>query len=277
MKLKRVLTLAVLALQPAFVFGIGSVYVTGHDADWHAQEGGSGALGAQHINQAAMNYVWANGANSYYSAHGIHKFLYVGDDGYQGLDSQPGSPGVTLSGYSLGTDFDVATSANIATLLPGLGTVYSGLWVASSSSELSQGLLDTLIANKLFIAHFVNTGGGIYAGAEGQYGISANPYGYIPGINSAVAFGQGEGTITVTAFGSGLGLTNSDVNANFSHNIFLKPDGLNIVDTDGAGDIISLAGRGTFGDTTITGTPAPGAAVTMMVGVIGGYLRRRQK
>lgn len=272
MKLNKLSLLALAIGLPGYVLASGSVFVTGHDSDWHAQ----GSVGAQHINQAAMSFVWSTGANSYYSAHGIHKFLFVGDDGYQGGDSRTGSPGVLDSGFT-SSQFDIANFANISTLLPKLGTEYSAMWVASSSGELSQQLLDYLVANKSLIANFVNSGGGIYAGAEGQYGISSNSYAYIPGIDSSSALGQGEGGITVTPYGASLGLVNSDVNSNFSHNVFLKPDGLNVVDTDGVGNIISLAGRGTFGGGTINPTPSPGAAISMLIGTVGAAIRRRKK
>jgi hypothetical protein len=47
----------------------------------------------------------------------------------------------------------------------------------------------------------------------------------------------------VTAFGASLGLTNSDINGNFEHNIFTAAGGMNIVDIDPAGNILSLATR----------------------------------
>ena len=61
---------------------------------------------------------------------------------------------------------------------------------------------------------------------------------------SSTSFNQTETGITVTPFGLTLGLTNSDVNGNFSHNIFSNTGGLNVVDRDSQGNILTLAGRG---------------------------------
>jgi len=73
-------------------------------------------------------------------------------------------------------------------------------------------------------------------------------YGFLPFIVSSTAFNQAEGGITVTAFGASLGLVDSDVNSNFSHNIFVGTFGLQIVDDDQVNNILSLAGRGMVTD-----------------------------
>ena len=52
---------------------------------------------------------------------------------------------------------------------------------------------------------------------------------------------------TVTAFGAGLGLTDGDVNCNYSHQSFGNDGGMNVVDNNGDGEIMSLAYRGFFG------------------------------
>jgi len=55
-------------------------------------------------------------------------------------------------------------------------------------------------------------------------------------------FEESEIGFSVTAFGASLGLTGSDVSGNVSHNIFTSTGGLQAVDTDPGGNIISLAG-----------------------------------
>ena len=83
--------------------------------------------------------------------------------------------------------------------------------------------------------------------AESNSGAGLTPggghFGFLPFIVSSTGKNQAETGTTVTAFGASLGLTNADVSANFSHNIFNSAFGLNVVDTDSAGQILALAGR----------------------------------
>jgi hypothetical protein len=69
----------------------------------------------------------------------------------------------------------------------------------------------------------------------------------------------------------------SDINGNFSHNIFTTaPAGLNIVDLDAAGEILSLAGRPEH-----IAIPVPSTVVLLGTGLLNflgiGYLRRRRE
>ena len=71
------------ACAAALVLGIsasqalaGSIFLTGHDPDYHAVGSGHGATGAQHINQVAISYV-TDAAFNPFTAGGVSKFLFV--------------------------------------------------------------------------------------------------------------------------------------------------------------------------------------------------------
>src|SRR5947209_7910187 len=103
---------------------VGSIFLTGHDPDFHAVEGGN-ALGAQHINQAAINFIMDPTFNTFV-AGGNHNFLYVECDTCPVPSGHvDGVPGMTVSagGYPPGTTFETHGAADgLATELGKLGT-----------------------------------------------------------------------------------------------------------------------------------------------------------
>jgi hypothetical protein len=119
---------------------------------------------------------------------------------------------------------------------------------------------------------FVNTGGGIYAMAEGNNGAQLTPNGgwfnFIPQFTAAAALNQTEVGYTVSAFGASLGLTNADVNGNASHNIFTAwSSGLQPVNFDAQGRVMTLAGRLII--------PSPGGLALFAGGFVLAARRRR--
>jgi RHS repeat-associated protein len=225
----------------------GSIFLTGHDPDFHATQG-PGTTGAQDITKTAIHFVM-NPAYNPFVARGVSKFLFV-----EAKISPPGGHvdgvnGIIASGYTAGTDFDLRDASTLNAALDQLGTTYSAIVIGSDfGGILTQAELNILDARSADIIKFLNAGGGLYAMAESDNGAHLTPNGgrfqFLPFVVSSTPADQGEGGDTVTAFGTTLGLTNTDVSSNFSHNIFDGSFGLNVVDHDSQGRILSLAGRG---------------------------------
>jgi len=251
--------------------GQGSVFVTGHDPDFHAHLGGN-AFGARRINQVGVGFIMDPGFNPYV-AGGATKFLYV-----QSRIAPPGGHidgklGIVDSGFVEGVSFDHHDASTLNAALNQLGTVYGGIVVASDfGGILTQAELDILNGRSLDIFNFVNSGGGIYAMSEGNNGAGLTPNGgwfnFVPQFNAAANLNQSENGFTVSALGASLGLTNADVNGNASHNIFTSwNNALAPVDFDAQGNVMTLAGR--------LRIPAPGSALVLALGGVLAARRRR--
>ena len=206
---------------------VGSIFITGHDPDFHALLGGN-FLGAQHINQAAITFVMDPAFNTFV-AGGIKEFLFVECD----TCAVPGGhtdgvAGMTLSagGYPAGTTFETHGAADgLDAELAKLGTKYSALVVGSDfGGMLTQDELDILNAHQTDIISFLNAGGGLYGISEGS-GCCAltshDRWGFLPFVTTEDPKDQGESGFTVTPFGVGLGLADSDINGNASHSVLL--------------------------------------------------------
>ena len=276
-----VLSVAVLALilagTPASAATIGSIFLTGHDPDFHATSGNT--VGAQHINQSAINFIMDPGFNPF-AAGGNHKFLFVESNEAPPGGHLDGSDGLTASGYTAGVDFDEVDASGLNAALNGLGTTYSAIVIGSDfGGLLTQAELSILNARSADIIKFLNSGGGLYAMAETNppEGLATGPFfGFLPFIVTSDAKNQFENANVLTAFGASLGLTTSDINGNFSHSIFTSTGGLKVVDTDSAGDILSLAGRGTVSG----GGLAPEPSSFLMMGtamIAAAFLLRRRR
>lgn len=237
--------ISILALAVAPNLFAGAIFLTGHDPDFHASLG-TNATGAININKAAIKFILDPVFNPFV-AGGIKKFLFV-----ESKISPPGGHtngvnGIVASGYTLGTDFEHHDASTLGTELNLLGTKYGGIVVASDfGGVLTAAELNILNSRSADIIAFLNAGGGLYAMAnsnsQAQLTTGATAYGYLPFVVTAPALSQGEGGFTVTPFGASLGLVNSDVNGNFSHNIFSDTFGLNIVDVDADGKDHFLGG-----------------------------------
>jgi len=256
----------------------GSIFLTGHDPDFHHATG---------ITTSAINFV-TNPAFNPFAANGVDKFLFVQSKGFVPPGHVNGVGGIIASGYTLGVDFDYEDFTTLNAALDALGTTYDAIVVASDfGGILRQAELDILNKRSSDIINFLNAGGGLFAMAESNTtGLTPNggQFGFLPFVVSSTQFNQFETGVTVTPFGASLGLSNADVNGNFSHNIFLGSFGLNVVDRDSAGNILSLAGRGIVGDGGV-GTcpgdvsvcPEPGTLFLFGSGIIGLSVWRQRK
>jgi hypothetical protein len=263
----------------ALAFG-GSIFLTGHDADFHAVVGGN-AVGAQHTNQRAISYIMDPAFNPFVVG-GATKFLFVESS----ISPIPGGHvdginGISASGYVNGTAFDKADASTLSSKLNDLGTVYGGLVIASDfGGILTQAELDILIARSPDIIDFLNAGGGLYAMAEGNNGAGLTPnggwYGFLPFVVTSANLNQGESGYTVTPFGASLGPVNSDVNGNFSHNVFVTTGGMNIVDMDAQGNILSLAVRAQVNEGGVVPEPSTYASLAGGLALLALAARRRQ-
>lgn len=262
----------VLSAAASTALGVGgSVFLTGHDPDFHASLGGNTA-GARHINQTAISFVQDPAFNPYY-AGGAHKFLFVESTIPVPGGHTIGKNGIIASGYVEGVNFDHATAANLNASLNQLGTLYSAIVVASDfGGILTQAELDILNARSSDIFSFVNSGGGLYAMAESNNGTHLTPgggqYGFVPIVTTSVPHDESEIGNAVTPFGASLGLANADVNGNASHCVFSNIGTMQIVDFDAAGRILSVAGR--------VAIPAPGSLAAALA-TIGVAVRRRRR
>ena len=152
----------------------GSIFLTGHDPDFHALVGGNHA-GAADITKAAIHFVMDPAYNPFV-AQGISKFLFVESTGTPPVGHVHGVNGLIASGFKLGIDFDLSDASTLNAALVQLGTTYGALVIASDfGGILTQAELDILNARSADIIAFLNAGGGLYAMAESDNGAHLTP------------------------------------------------------------------------------------------------------
>jgi RHS repeat-associated protein len=221
----------------------GGYFITGHDPDYHAHLGAN-APGAQHIIQRAIAYVTYDKANP--------RILLVMDIRNPGGDQSDPRLGMNSAGF---TAFDVADYGSGTAGVLNLNTVtftnYDVVVVASDyGGWLRQEELDVLNARSVDLMSFVNGGGGVVAFNEsgnrggGYPGTSHNRYGFLPFVVSEIGLHQDETGVTLMPLGVLMGLTNEDVRGNASHSVFRANGGMDVVDVDRNGNILSLVSRG---------------------------------
>jgi RHS repeat-associated protein len=218
--------------------GGGKVYLTGHDPDFHASDCEHNCEGARRMLQRAVGFVTNNKPDP--------RLLLVTDleDPDPGQNHDP-RPGLTAAGLT----YDVADRGSGQQGTLDLHSVefgtYDAVIVASDfGGWLRQAELDILLARKPDLKAYLAEGGGLVALAEAagdQHGdLAHDAFGFLDCVGSEEHHID-EQNIKITAQGLAIGLQPADINGNFAHNRFPSACGMDVLDTDGDGNIMSLA------------------------------------
>ncbi|MEZ5352660.1 MAG: PEP-CTERM sorting domain-containing protein [Bryobacteraceae bacterium] len=262
------------ALAPPGAFA-GSIFVTGHDPVWHSSFG-SNTAGATNLARTAIEFA-RNGSTL--------PFLFIESTSVAAPVGNANEAPFLISqlGYAA-ADFsvaDIAVLSGIPDFRAALSN-YSAIVVASDhGGMLTSSELGFLNGNAAAIIDYINAGGGLAAFAESNEKglLGAIPsFQFLPFLVSSVNFQSPEVANTVTAFGASLGLANSDVNGNFSHNFFSSTGGMTPVDFFNGDPTrpLSLASRAFVGTSGVD-SPEPSTLGLLGLGLAGlGFLRRRR-
>jgi hypothetical protein len=247
----------------------GSVFVTGHDSDFHAFAGGN-AIGAQNIINRALDFTRNGNTAPILLLETSTANNGLGDhvDSEQGLIASGYIAGTTPGNHYVKLNASQFATANLAQ--------FSSLFIPSDhGGSLTGDDLNALNSRGADIIGYLNAGGGLFAMAEDGFHTPATTapegalFGFLPFLATSAPLGEFEGGNTLTPFGSSLGLTTSDINGNFSHNIFTSTGGMTPVDYDARGEILSLGWRGSI---SIGGVPDAGSSLLLLGASLAGLL-----
>src|SRR5262249_26174215 len=143
-------------------------------------------------------------------------------------DHTDSEQGLIASGYTSGSSpGDHYVKLNSTQFATTNLSQFSALFIPSDhGGTLTGDDLKALNARSTDIINYLNSGGGLFAGPEdgnrqpAAVGPQPQNFGFLPFLITGVPLSEAETGNTLTAFGLSLGLTNSDINANFSHNVF---------------------------------------------------------
>src|SRR5207253_9612005 len=132
----------------------GTIFLTGHDPDFHSQSDPSeNPTGAQHIIQRAVDFILDPAFNPF--ADSSHKLLFVESSGPPPGGHRVGAVGMVDSGFVPGVDCVTSNASTLNADLNLLGSVYSGIVVASDfGGILTQAELNILDARSGDIIDF---------------------------------------------------------------------------------------------------------------------------
>lgn len=235
----------------------GSIFITGHDPDYHALSPSCSGEGAQHLLEVAITY----------GRNGSDKPLLVV---YTNNPTDPGGHRDSIAGLEKVTTNYVRMNASKFSKAKLTPDRYSAIFVPSDfGGQLTQEELNALNDRKEDIRNYLNQGGGLIALAESDGGGGLTPegghYGFLPVPITSIPEGHKNGDV-LTLFGAEeLGLFPEDVTCNFSHNYFETAEGMDVVDyldvdenlsfNDEVDQIMSLAYRGYYGPEGIVTIP----------------------
>ncbi len=250
----------------------GSIFVSGHDSDFHASAGNT--VGAQNIINRALDYTRGGNTAPILLIETSTANLGLGDH----LDSEVG---LINSGYTAGnTPGKHYVKVSASGFLTANLSLYSSIFIPSDhGGTLTGDDLQAINSRSGDIFSYLNAGGGLAAFAEDGFRVPAavgpqpSNFGFLPFLVTSAPHGEYENGNSLTAFGASLGLVNSDINGNYSHNVFLTTGGMNVVDVDATGEILSLAWRGSLGP---SGVPDSGSTLALLGGASALLLAMRR-
>lgn len=269
----KFLLAASLTFLPVLCFGdpVGSVFVSGHDPDFHSTQGPN-TLGAEHLIQDALTFARNGNTAPFLFLESNTDNNALGDhvDSEAGLIASGFSAGITPGSHYVKVNATQFATANLS--------LYSAIFIPSDhGGSLTGDDLEALDGRAADILSYLNGGGGLVAWAEDGFHTPTTDkstpavFGFLPFLVTSTALTEAENANTLSPFGTSLGLLSTDINGNFSHNLFTATGGMTPIDFDSGKQILSLGFRGQFSVTGVGGVPEPGS-IALLATALGSLL-----